>query len=372
MVHISKADFINFTKSGQIKEVVEALRADKSFVDAADSHGISGLMWASKNGHDVLVSMLLNYNVLVNVKDNRQGNTALIFAAQNGFDIIVKNLIANGADVNAINKAGNNALILAVNNGHETIVRYLIQNKTELDLIGSYGNTALTDAASKGCEVIVNMLVTNSADVNARGFYDSNTALILAAREGHELIVNMLILYNADLNMKDDWGYSALISASRNGHASIVDILLGLNADVNISNNDGDTAIMEASTVEVAYSLVIHNADLNVRNNYKRNAAYYLRDRLGEDVLLTLNFLLRRNFLSFLQGCDPLATQFADLHHVPPLGNLSKCVVSEDETSQVSTGILKPLHHPGRCLIRCFEDPYWIRSVLEFIFVLPQ
>jgi len=356
-------------KNGKTQEIVEMLRLNRVLINSIDSQRFTSLMWATKNGHEKLASILLNYCINVNVKDKVHGNTALMLSALHGQEVIAKNLIANSADINTVNRAGNNALILAVNNNQENIARYLVQSNSDLNLIGSYGNSALTDAAAKGNEVIVNMLLIKNANVNARGFYDSNTALILAAREGHELIVNMLLLYNAELDLKDDWGYSALISASRNGHSSIVDILLSKNADVNISNNDGDTAIMEASNRAIAFALVDHNADMNVRNNYKRNAAYYLRDRLGEDVLLTLNFLLRKNFLLFLHGCEPLV--FREKKREESVSSkLSLMQVS------VSTPVASPSssrsQRTGRSLIKMLQDPYWKRSVLEYFSVLPQ
>jgi len=91
----------------------------------------------------------------------KQGFTPLYWASEHGHKNVVELLIAEGADVNAVNGG-----------------RFMEQ-------------TALHIAVSYGHDDIVEILLANGADVNART-YSGKTALEMAAKKGHVKIAELL------------------------------------------------------------------------------------------------------------------------------------------------------------------------------------
>ena len=110
--------------------------------------------------YDKVRTILMEKPELVNAKD-RQGYTPLYWASEFGHKNIVELLIAEGADVNAVNGG-----------------RFVEQ-------------TALHIAVSYGHHDIVQILLANGADVNAKS-YNGRTALDMVIRKGHVKIVELL------------------------------------------------------------------------------------------------------------------------------------------------------------------------------------
>ncbi|KAI5799447.1 ankyrin repeat-containing domain protein, partial [Pyronema domesticum] len=68
----------------------------------ADGRGQAALIWASKEGHDSVVKLLLQAEgVDGNSKDSQYGQTALLWASANGHESVVKLLLQmDGTDIN--------------------------------------------------------------------------------------------------------------------------------------------------------------------------------------------------------------------------------------------------------------------------------
>ena len=102
----------------------------------------------------------------INQKNN-QGESLLQLGVEGGFTSIVQDLIAKGADVNAISGRSNNALNVAAGRGHETIVQLLLNAGADINAVGEYDKTALQAAVWGGHETVVRRLLEEGADVNA-------------------------------------------------------------------------------------------------------------------------------------------------------------------------------------------------------------
>jgi len=116
----------------------------------------------------------------------------LLLAATFGELSEVKMLLANGADINYMNKGGRSALINASSNGHEEIVKTLLASGAKPDLLTSAGHSALTAASSKGYDEVVLLLLQSNADVNVAVDGDL-TAIVYAAFLGYPKVVELLI-----------------------------------------------------------------------------------------------------------------------------------------------------------------------------------
>ncbi|KAJ6103653.1 hypothetical protein N7486_003875 [Penicillium sp. IBT 16267x] len=151
--------------NGHEQEVELLLAAQKHDINTADDTGTNPLIWASQNGHDKTVQMLLKYGADVNAQDGEGGN-ALYAASYRGHDKIVQMLLEHGADVAQGGRYGN-ALQAASLGGHDKIVQMLLEHGADVNTQGGdYGN-ALQAASDQGHDKIVQMLLEHGADVNA-------------------------------------------------------------------------------------------------------------------------------------------------------------------------------------------------------------
>lgn len=143
----------------------------------------------------------------VRIQAYRGSFSTLIVAARDGDTEKVRELLQEGADVNA--GLSSEALILVAGGGHTEEVRILLKA---------------------------------GADVHA-GDKDGLTALMYAARGGHTEVVPILLQAGAEVNAKNKYGVAALMFAARDGRTEAVKILLEAGADVNLKDNDGETAL---------------------------------------------------------------------------------------------------------------------------------
>ncbi|KAI3187091.1 hypothetical protein DTO032C6_3869 [Penicillium roqueforti] len=84
--------------NGHEQEVHLILGGDKSDVNTPDDTGIYPVIWASLNGHDRTVELLLDRGADVNAQGGYHGN-ALQAACSSGHDTIAQMLLERGADV---------------------------------------------------------------------------------------------------------------------------------------------------------------------------------------------------------------------------------------------------------------------------------
>ena len=94
-------------------------------------NGYTVLMWASKQGYEEGVQILLEKGADVNAVNNK-GETALMLAVQSGYENIVHTLLEKGADINAINNKGETALMLAIQKRYTNIIHFLLENRADV------------------------------------------------------------------------------------------------------------------------------------------------------------------------------------------------------------------------------------------------
>jgi ankyrin repeat protein len=183
----------------------------------------------------------------------------------------VENLLAQGADVNALKYDGSAALHVAAQEGHVELVR---------------------------------LLVGAGADVNAV-MYDGATALLIAAQEGHVEVVRLLLALKANVNLAMfDSGFTALHAAVENGHTEVVRLLC-LVADIDVMARMYDEttpfvmainrAIQNKHFDEITQLLIIAGAGLDV---------------IAEEEKITILDYARIHKLPNIEGAFELITTF--------------------------------------------------------------
>jgi bla regulator protein blaR1 len=198
---------------------------DRALVEAADEGDLGG------------VRELLDQGADVNAAVDGDGS-ALIVAAREGYLQLVRLLLDRGADVNLAVSGDGAPLIMAAREGHLAIVRLLLDRGAEIDLIVPADENALIQASGSGQLAVVQLLVSRGANVNARAWADSSARLVFEAAKLVEKVGAITVRGTRGGNIRIDGSVSReagdqaqgewrtpLNMAQRGGHRAVVAFL---------------------------------------------------------------------------------------------------------------------------------------------------
>lgn len=241
---------ISAAKNCQENAAIMLLDHHDTVVDFEDDDGNSALSYASINGHDNLVEILINYGAVVN-QMNCDGKTPLNLATEHGHLSTVKLLFELGADINHTDNNGLNPLMYAILGQNEPLFDFLLlndayagktENKMEIydldylpiefgyiridaDINNLIEKTPLILASRLGSESITGKLLKHcNIDVNEQ-ILEEFTALMYASYHNHPKIVEILLDNGACPEIKDIWGKCAFDYAEMNSNSEIIHML---------------------------------------------------------------------------------------------------------------------------------------------------
>ncbi|XP_066922472.1 ankyrin repeat domain-containing protein 39-like [Clytia hemisphaerica] len=104
-------------------------------INSVDSSGYTALHYASRNGHNEIVNLLIGYGACVNCVTKAGKDTPLHRAVYVGNLDIVRLLISAGASIRQQNVDGQTSLHKAVQRNHTDVVRYLLKMDSEIQTV---------------------------------------------------------------------------------------------------------------------------------------------------------------------------------------------------------------------------------------------
>jgi ankyrin repeat protein len=261
---------------------------------------------ALKAGDRQAVKDLLKQGADVNAADP-DGTTPLEWAVRSDDAETVEMLLRAGANPRAANRYGVTPLSLAAANGKAAILEMLLKAGADPAAAAPGGGTVLMIAARTGNPEAVRLLLGRGLDVNAREASYGETALMWAAAGNHAEAVRALIERGADINARsaelkypqDRFGlegvltilphgsWTALMYAAREGSLDATRSLAEAGADLNLTDPDGTTALVLAiinGHFDTAALLLDKGADPNIADTAGMAALYAAVDMntLGE------------------------------------------------------------------------------------------
>jgi ankyrin repeat protein len=156
------------------------------------------------------------YPKSVDVKDERN-NTALILAAEEGHDALVTLLLDRGASVDVLNKNCVGALYFAIQNNHVSTAKILLEKGSDLERDAS---TGFIGVAQNGHVEMLNLLLEKGLPVDKE--VGRNTMLMLAVKWKKLEAVTVLLDKGADIALTDKDGETALDIAHKEGSEDII------------------------------------------------------------------------------------------------------------------------------------------------------
>ncbi|AFM23745.1 ankyrin repeat domain-containing protein [Desulfomonile tiedjei] len=272
---------VSYIKNGKIHRVCEAsfrVRIEgeyrqeaiqnRSRESQADLSLNERLMRAAGQHRLEAVKNLLAQGADVNAKWE-DGRTVLMQAVLSTNLELVRFLLDKGADVNATDQSGT-ALMYAAERGQFEIMKVLLDKGADVNARGNSGITALIYAARSRNVEAVKLLIDKGADVKAKTESDE-TAFLSAAALGNLELVKLLVDKGANIHDEGAYGGTALMSAAFQGNLELMKFLVDKGVDVRTKNQKGDTALMSAvvrTNFEVLQFLIDRGVDVNAMNKY--------------------------------------------------------------------------------------------------------
>ncbi|KAF3275192.1 hypothetical protein TWF970_006914 [Orbilia oligospora] len=212
---------------------------------------------------------------------NSDNQTPLMVAAENGCLTALECLLHNGANPDARDERGQTALLLSASMGHDIITKTLLREGASFQVEDTRGETALFKAARKGHCAVVETLLRWGAGwaLHRRSRSSGETPLVAAAEKGFIEIVEMLIREGANIDAKESWlQQTALSCAIVEGHAIVVDFLVGKGADLETKNKYCRTPLLLAAGSghkQMVDILIRGGADLTAKDYENRGLISY-------------------------------------------------------------------------------------------------
>lgn len=151
------AAFHEAALEGRLEEVRNAV-ASGTDVHAVDEGKRTALMYASFNGHTMVVDALLRAGARVDDRDT-MGRTSLMFASTGSFLPTVQLLVENGSEINAVDGGEHwSPLMFAAGEGQEDVVAYLLEQGADPTLRDTDNDSAASFAAQRGHGALARLL----------------------------------------------------------------------------------------------------------------------------------------------------------------------------------------------------------------------
>lgn len=245
---------------------------------------------ASLLGEKDIVKQLISQGANLDATD-KAGNSALHRAASKGQLDTVKILISNGSQLNAINDKRETPLYQAAEAGQFTIIKYLLKKNADTSIV----------AKNKSSALLIAILGRHkkSANILSAGMLDNKSvhkALMLAIQNKMENLSVKLLQRDRLINQGDKKNRSALWHSTNLGLNKISSALINNNnVDINMSDSNGYTALANSvytGQIEISKSLVKNGARLNSLTG--ENNTLLMLSVLSQNKKIT-EFLLTKN-----------------------------------------------------------------------------
>ena len=179
-----------------VLNVVRLLVEADADINAVTADGRTALHCACENGHDQIVSYLLDRHVDQSIEFKDSGGemlTAIHVATVRNHENVVRILLEHGLDCNLLTSQGASALHYAASKGYQAMTELLLNHGAKVNVPDREGWTALHWAVEVCSLPIAQILLNHGANVKATGGPDSINARYIATLRGDLEMMRLLL-----------------------------------------------------------------------------------------------------------------------------------------------------------------------------------
>ena len=191
------------------------------------------------------------------VKDNWELNTKLFKAAKEGNINAIKQLVKDGANINARDEHKQTPLMYASFFGKPEACKTLITLGADVNAKDIQGETALFLAKNSK---VVEVLMKNNADINAQDTR-GRTPLMFAIEYTKIDVAFTLSLYKPNLDLKDERGSTAMLYMARNENFSVEE-----------PEHYDSQAVLENYQIDELFDHIMRSRDCKYKNKLGQTA----------------------------------------------------------------------------------------------------
>lgn len=224
---------------------------------------------ASLLGETEIVKQLLNQGAKINATDTL-GNSSLHRAASKGQLKTVKLLLANGSNINAVNNKQQTALYIAAETGNSNIVNFLLEKGADSSLVAKNKTSPLSIA-------IINQHRPSATALTASPLDEPSIhrALLLSIQNKLEDISVELVKRDKLLLFADDKDRSTLWHSADKGLLQTTrELLKNKNINIDLTDKNGYSALARAVNngfLEISTLLIDRGASIDTLTKAKNN-----------------------------------------------------------------------------------------------------
>uniref|UniRef100_J3LCK1 Uncharacterized protein n=1 Tax=Oryza brachyantha TaxID=4533 RepID=J3LCK1_ORYBR len=169
------------------------------------------------------------------------------FAARLGYAPVLKQLMLDGAQINAQTSTGDTPLMISARSGHSDCFLELIKFGADLGMVNNAGDSAMMlGKKSSFRSAIVDILsraLSSGACITTSDISVFSPLHYFAASDSPEALLMMLHYSAEDLNKLDGSGLTPVMVAAESGHADIFRLLVMAGADIAVTSAEGKTVM---------------------------------------------------------------------------------------------------------------------------------
>lgn len=154
---VSPSEFFYAVHEGQTSFVKHLINVEGADVNMKNDHGETALLMAAHEGHDSMVSLLLDKGANPNAASQSR-ETPIVWACFWEHEPVVKRLIRAGANIEAKDRYGETPLIWAAHHRKLKSMQWLMEAGADMNARNRRGLTILENARELGHHAVVGML----------------------------------------------------------------------------------------------------------------------------------------------------------------------------------------------------------------------
>ncbi len=331
----NKNQAIHIAVSNGYADIVKKLLYKKVDINAQDNLGNTPLLIAVRHDDAKMTGLLLqnkaDYNLqnkskvsAIELAQTRADSNVLKTFASQGIIIGKKQDQYNDVSIKDFEKSIRQSsslykdwpiLSIACLLGENDIARQLLKQGADVNAVDSSGYSALHRANSKDLEKTVSLLLASGAQINIQN-NKKETPLFLAAEAGSYKTVKLLLAKGADPTILSSNKTSALAVAISNQHKDVAMLLADKKLD-KVSIHAALFLAIQKDMEEVAVKLVKRDVLINSADENKRSVLWFSADKGFEKA--TARILLNKSVdidQKDIKGYSPLARAILKGHSV--------------------------------------------------------